>query len=87
MTALIYNHATSQRCIGKRKISSRSKKFINLGKLNFWKQTKEKLKVNIIEGFGGLIFVLLFIKRPKQCHLCITTSSKHSGDFREWDVI
>ena len=48
MTALIYNHATSQRCIGKRKISSRSKKFFNLRKLNFWKQTKEKLKVNII---------------------------------------
>ena len=47
MTALIDNHATSQRCIGKRKIS-RSTKFFNLRKLNFWKQTKEKLKVNII---------------------------------------
>lgn len=50
MTALIYNHGCyiSQRCIGKRKISSRSKKFFNLRKLNFWKQTKEKLKSNII---------------------------------------
>ena len=48
MTALIYNHDTSQRCIGKRKISSRSTKFFNLRKLNFRKQTKEKLKVNII---------------------------------------
>lgn len=48
MTALTYNHDTSQRCIGKRKISSRSKNFFNLRKLNFWKQTKEKLKVNIM---------------------------------------
>ena len=50
MTALIYNHGCyiSRRCIGKRKISSRSKKFFNLRKLNFWKQTKEKLKSNII---------------------------------------